>query len=286
LSEVRTTIERTVVVVTNGNWFAERILELLLNDATIRVTALLVVRGDYHGDTGLKAVFGLLRAMTAPYWLYKVWVAALQVFLQRAADSKGCGLRRYAEARSIPYREVPRLSAPECLGWLAANRAQLLVSVSCPQRIRGDILSLFPLGGVNIHSSLLPRYAGLAPYFWVLSKGEEETGTTVHVITPEFDAGRILAQERLAIARGESAFHLFMRLSDLGAIVLRDGVRVALDGIVGREQEPSRRDYFSHPKFGSYRDLRRAGHALFRISDLKEVIGREGSPSQRRKDRE
>jgi hypothetical protein len=151
---------------------------------------------------------------------------------------------------------------------LAEARPDVIVSVSCPQKIGSELISLARRAAINIHSSLLPRYAGLAPYFWVLSRGEAETGVTVHHMTSTFDAGNVLTQRRLPVRPGVSAFALFEELARAGGEGLVEAIEAAAHGCVGDEQRHADRSYFSHPTFGSYLELRRRGHRLIALSDL------------------
>jgi phosphoribosylglycinamide formyltransferase-1 len=57
---------------------------------------------------------------------------------------------------------------------------------------------------VNIHPSLLPAYRGLDTHARVLAAGEEMTGCTVHIVTEELDAGRILASAQVAVEAGDT----------------------------------------------------------------------------------
>ncbi len=52
----------------------------------------------------------------------------------------------------------------------------------------------------NIHWSLLPNYAGCAPFYWAIRNNEIESGITIHQVSEQFDAGKVLLQERIAIA--------------------------------------------------------------------------------------
>ena len=183
----------------------------------------------------------------------------------------GCGIplrNRAIRDLNIPFIEVARVNSQEVFECVRGWQPTLRVSVSCPQRIRTKILGLPPLGFLNIHSSLLPKYAGLAPYFWVLAENQRETGITVHYMTEQFDEGNILVQRRASIPQGISAFWLFRELALLGRDALIEAIHLALQGEKGIPQELSKRSYRSHPSWGAYRLLRRNGFAIARLSEL------------------
>lgn len=68
-----------------------------------------------------------------------------------------------------------------------------------------EFLDVFPNRVINIHPSLLPRHRGLHTYERALKDGDEFHGTTVHLVTPELDAGPIIRQAVLDIEQGDTA---------------------------------------------------------------------------------
>lgn len=264
-----------LVIATNGNYFARLILNGLFTEHPDWISGVLVVTGDYKARSGVRALWEVGKVTTKPYLFYKVAsslsLSAAQSLFPGAALSVG----QWAHVRQVPLLEVQAVNSDDALSWVAAIEPDLLVSVSCPQMIRKKMLAIPKRGSINIHSSLLPAYAGLAPYYWVLSTGEGVTGTTVHYMTLKFDEGNILAQEQLETQPGESAFHLFKRLAVVGSTALSAGVTRALAGDVGTVQDHSRYTYFSHPTLSSYRALRKHGHVLLRSGELIDTINQE-----------
>lgn len=74
----------------------------------------------------------------------------------------------------------------------------------------------------NLHPSLLPRYRGPCPFFWVLINGERETGMTVHYITHQFDKGDIVLQKKIPILQDETQGSLREKLAILSEEVIRE----------------------------------------------------------------
>lgn len=74
----------------------------------------------------------------------------------------------------------------------------------------------------NLHPSLLPRYRGPCPFFWVIMNGERETGVTAHHITDQPDQGDIVLQKRIQIARDETQGSLREKLAILSAEMVRE----------------------------------------------------------------
>ncbi|HOK29360.1 MAG TPA: methionyl-tRNA formyltransferase [bacterium] len=88
------------------------------------------------------------------------------------------------------------------------------------------IINLFPMGIINLHPSLLPKYRGAAPIQWALLNGEEETGVSIIYLTEELDAGDIIIQEKVKILPEDNAETLSSRLSVIGANVLAKAVEL------------------------------------------------------------
>lgn len=85
---------------------------------------------------------------------------------------------------------------------------------------------------VNLHPSLLPRYRGANPFYWVIRNGETETGVTAHLMSADADAGDILRQEKIPISETETQGSLRRRLADLAARVAVHTLRDIRDGAV------------------------------------------------------
>ena len=77
-----------------------------------------------------------------------------------------------------------------------------------------ETLTLAPLGGINLHASLLPKYRGAAPINWAIYHGETATGVTVIHMTPQLDAGPSLVQCRTPSARVKRRRSWKLRLAD------------------------------------------------------------------------
>ena len=261
-----------LIVITNGNLFACRILRKLLTQRRELISGLVLVTGDYRGRNGLQALIEWSKVTSPAYVLYKVFTYLLSAVITIIHPRSLVTVDRLARKLEIPAITTVSIKSPEIQEWIVSQHPDLLVSVSCPQMIGKQLLSQARLGGINIHSSLLPAYAGLAPYFWVLSEGEVQSGITVHYMTLNFDQGNVLTQRRVVIDQGESAFHLFTRLADEGSEALYEAVELTLSGEPGMMQDLSNYTYFSNPTQNAYLNLRRRGHSLIKPNDVKNFI--------------
>jgi len=111
----------------------------------------------------------------------------------------------------------------------AALSPDLLVSFSYGRIFGPRFLALFPLGGVNIHPSLLPKYRGASPIPAAILAGERETGICIQRLAAEMDAGDIIAKDAFTLSGRETALSLGETVSGRAALLLRELLRDGAD---------------------------------------------------------
>lgn len=124
-----------------------------------------------------------------------------------------------AQRHGIPVYQPERLRR-DGIPMLKALKPDLCVTAAFGQILSQEALDIPPMGTVNVHASLLPRYRGSAPINWCIIEGEAETGVTTMMTDRGIDTGDILMQKRLAILPQETAGELTPRLAQLGAGLL------------------------------------------------------------------
>jgi methionyl-tRNA formyltransferase len=105
--------------------------------------------------------------------------------------------------------------------------ADALVCFSYGRIFGPKFLSLFPLGGINLHPSLLPLYRGATPVPEAILRGDTKTGVTVQKIALGMDSGAILARREVPLDGSETAGGLLKKLSPLGAELLAETLTFA-----------------------------------------------------------
>ncbi|XP_053594412.1 methionyl-tRNA formyltransferase, mitochondrial isoform X1 [Microplitis demolitor] len=106
------------------------------------------------------------------------------------------------------------------------------VVVSFGHLIPSWIINTFPLGMINVHASLLPRWRGAAPIIYSLMNGDTQTGITIMKIMPKkFDIGDILAQQVVDIDPDETQPELYNKLSKIGADLLIETMKNLPDSL-------------------------------------------------------
>jgi len=122
------------------------------------------------------------------------------------------------------------------------------------KRLPGELLRIPSRGCINTHLSLLPKYRGPCPWKWALIRGERTTGVTVHVMTPRFDRGPLLAQREVFIGEEETGGMLFHRLCSIGSEVLAETlVNLQAGQVSASVQDEKEASYQSAPTDGDAR---------------------------------
>ena len=128
--------------------------------------------------------------------------------------------KRFAEEYRIEVRQPKSFrSEAECAG-LASLSTEVVVVAAYGLFLPSEILQMPPLGCLNIHPSLLPRYRGPSPVVSAILNGDDETGVTIMKLDEGMDSGPLLAQARVLIAERETGPDLTRRLFDWGASLL------------------------------------------------------------------
>lgn len=125
-----------------------------------------------------------------------------------------------ALAHGIPVHQPERVRRPEVVAELAAMQADAMVVVGYGQIIPQSIIDLPPLGIINVHASLLPKYRGAGPIQWAIANGESVTGVTTMRIDAGLDTGDMLLKRETPIDPHETAIELGSRLAVIGAELL------------------------------------------------------------------
>jgi methionyl-tRNA formyltransferase len=126
----------------------------------------------------------------------------------------------WATAGNLPLTRAPDANASEILQLLRSLRPDCLVVIAFGQKLSDKLLAIAPHGGINLHSSLLPKYRGAAPINWAVINNDPLAGASVIEITRIMDAGRVLAVVDTPVGDSETAGELHDRLAMLGAPLL------------------------------------------------------------------
>jgi methionyl-tRNA formyltransferase len=142
-------------------------------------------------------------------------------------------IKQSALRLNLPITQPERIKTnDEFRAQLTALKPDAIIVVGYGRIIPHWMLDLPPLGNINLHASLLPKYRGAAPIQWAIAQGETVTGVTTMRIDAGLDTGDILLQQELPIARSDTAETLAPRLAAIGADLMVETQRALQAGSI------------------------------------------------------
>ncbi len=137
----------------------------------------------------------------------------------------------------LPVFQPERVRRPEAVEYLRALPVDAMVVVGYGQIIPQTVIDLAPLGIINVHASLLPKYRGAGPIQWAIRKGETRTGVTTMRIDAGLDTGDLLLKAATEIGPEENAIELGRRLAEMGADLLVETLAGLASGTILPEKQ-------------------------------------------------
>ena len=126
-----------------------------------------------------------------------------------------------AQREQIPVLQPTKMKDPSFMAEISGWNPDVIAVAAFGRILPPAILSLPPLGCINVHGSLLPKYRGAGPIQWALINGETETGITTMLMDEGMDTGAILLQATMAIGSDDTAGSL-----SSGWLILADDLLV------------------------------------------------------------
>lgn len=146
-------------------------------------------------------------------------------------------LGKWCEAEGVPFERVASVNDPAWLDKCRALAPDLAVVVSFGQLLKADLLALPPLGCLNVHASLLPKYRGASPIVSSILNGETVTGVSFMRMELGLDTGPVYQQMELAIDEDVTAPELERRLACLAGRHIGDCIRALASGKLQAEEQ-------------------------------------------------
>ncbi len=214
------------------------------------------------------------RSLTAPLAVHPPAIALAMANNQESVTST-------AQSAGIPVFRIGK-PTPETIEQLpGTEKRPILLSVCYPRLIPVATVELFADHSLNIHPSLLPDLRGPDPMFWTFHRGTRIAGVTLHKLSPEYDAGPIVAQQQVDWVEGESESALESRLATVAGNLLSTFLEAPYPGV---EQEhvnatwapmPAEADFRVGPDWSNQRTF-----------DFVQGIGERGFPIHSESDEE
>ena len=145
-----------------------------------------------------------------------------------------------AHRERIPLLQPTKMKDVDFLATLSSWKPDYIAVAAFGRILPPAILSLPPLGCINVHGSLLPKYRGAGPIQWALINGETETGITTMLMDEGMDTGAVLLQETMTINPEDTAGSLSVRLAELGGqLLVKTLAKLGAGTLIPRAQDHS-----------------------------------------------
>jgi methionyl-tRNA formyltransferase len=157
----------------------------------------------------------------------------------RGMEARRSPVHAFAEQVGIPVETPATLKTPDAVERLQAHAPEVVVVVAYGMILPRAILDVPPLGCLNLHGSLLPRWRGAAPIQRAVMAGDAETGVMVMRMEEGLDTGPVAMAERIAIPPEATSVDLHDRLARLGADLMHRALGALERGGLSFKAQPA-----------------------------------------------
>ncbi len=162
----------------------------------------------------------------------------------RGHNLQASPVKQKALEYNLPVLQPEKIKTEEFTAELERLQPDLIVVVAFGQILSQRILDIPPLGCVNVHASLLPRYRGAAPIHWSIINGEKETGVTTMLMDAGLDTGDMLLKDKVTITEEMTTEELHDQLMAMGGKLLAETIDGLANGtIIPEKQDDSISNY-------------------------------------------
>ncbi|MBQ1977350.1 MAG: methionyl-tRNA formyltransferase [Ruminococcus sp.] len=129
-------------------------------------------------------------------------------------------VKTFALEKGLTVYQPATLKSPEVVDTIKALNPEVIVVVAYGKILPKEVLEIPPLGCINVHGSLLPKYRGAAPIQWTLLNGDKVGGVTTMYMGEGLDTGDMIDKYETEVGENETTGELFDRLAVAGANLL------------------------------------------------------------------
>jgi methionyl-tRNA formyltransferase len=253
---------RIVLVTSNEPFYLADTLAYLFRKLKpdTEVAACIIVKGaGKRKQSQLSKAIETIRIFGLRFFCYYA-VKLLRVKIRRASP-----IWTVTSENNVPliFLQHP-INSEESISILENLAPDLLVSISSGEIFRSTVLSLAPLGCINLHSSLLPKYRGLMPSFWVLKNQEPRTGVSVFMVDEGIDSGPIIAQTAISISDNMTQAELIRITKEIGMDLIVEAIdRIGENSVKWIDNPDASMTYFGYPTRSDVQSFLRRGKRFF-----------------------
>lgn len=235
----------------------QRLLNLIPNSFTISGCVVLSPSpfGKREGLT--KRAFKLLEIFGLKFFLYY----ASSFFFSRLfrPSLKKILSQHYVEE----IRLDTAINHNSSLKKISRVQPDLLISIAGNEIFKKPLIELAPLGCLNLHTGLLPKYRGLMPTFWALKNNDKEIGVSVFYVDSGIDSGPIVVQKKVPV-RNRVQSDLIKETKKVGIdCILEALTNIENNSVVIQDNDDSQSTYYGFPTPVDVAAFKKSGAKFF-----------------------
>lgn len=173
---------------------------------------------------------------------------------------------------NVPSIESKDINCSEYLAKIRELDLDVIISLSCPQLFKEVLLSLPKKYCINAHGTLLPRHRGVFGSWWTLFSGDEYAGSTIHTMELKLDAGKILWQEKLPVAKYDTQYSIAYQTKQQTAKGLVETLQQINHGLEKALEPNAETSYHRTPTRHEGREFHQLGYSIINLTNSKLVL--------------
>ncbi len=156
----------------------------------------------------------------------------------RGNELRAPAVKAFALAHNLPLLQPVKVRDGALAAWLKGQGTELVIVAAYGRILGADVLHLTPLGCVNVHASLLPRWRGASPITRAIAAGDAASGVCLMQMDEGLDTGPELARVTVPILDTDTTATLETKLADAGAQLLLAKLPVIAAGRLHATPQP------------------------------------------------
>ncbi len=147
----------------------------------------------------------------------------------------------------VPIIITESTNSPSFRHLLERKHVNLILVAGWEERLSSTLINFPRYGCINCHPSLLPKFRGPNPFYWIIINDEQETGFTFHYIDLGIDTGDIILKDKVSIDINDTAGSLAEKCAKLAGRNVRSVLNSIANGSVKRiAQGKDRESYYKN----------------------------------------
>lgn len=171
--------------------------------STIKIVGVIEGVSTINNKTPIEAIFYYLKVSGCKYvylQITKLLIISMLKVICSVLDLKNSIYYPYEKDNKYIIIRTKNINSSVIVDTIKKLKPDIILSLFTGLIFKEEILNLPAKGCINVHPSLLPQYRGVSPIFWaLLNNDEEKIGVTVHYMTNEIDAGKVIFQKKIKI---------------------------------------------------------------------------------------